>query len=131
MALLQKSFKKDAKRETSLENAVQLVSLTVQPEHDTFQVLRQYADRFNANPDHWWLMTGDKKMIYNFARKDLGLATGPGDGGAEDFIHSDKLVLLDKDRNIRGYYNGLNDSEVRKCADDIVLLTIERKKKKK
>lgn len=131
MHILQSGFKKDPKKERSLNNEIHFISITVLPEHDSFQVLRTYADRNDANPDHWWFLTGDKKTIYEFARKELGIATGSGDGGADDFIHSDKLILLDKDRYIRGYYDGLNDTAVRKCADDVVLLTLEKKKKKK
>ncbi len=131
MAILQKGFKKDPKKETSLEDDVQFVSITVMPERDSFPVLRKYADRYGANSDHWSFLTGDKKQIYNFARNELGVTTGTGDGGADDFIHSEKFILIDKDRFLRGYYNGLNDSEVKKCADDIVLLSIERKHVKK
>jgi protein SCO1/2 len=76
-------------------------------------------------------LTGDKRTIYHYIREELGLVTGPGDGGADDFIHTEKMVLLDRDRYIRGYYNGLDDTDVRRCADDIVLLTLEKKKKKK
>ena len=130
MYVLQSCFKKDAKKENSLENDVQLISITVMPERDSFQRLRTYADHWKANHDHWWFLTGDKKAIYEFARKELGIATGPGDGGADDFIHTDKLILLDKNRYIRGYYSGLNDSEGRKCSDDIVLLTLEKNRKK-
>jgi protein SCO1/2 len=131
MHTLQSGFRKDPKKEANLNNDVHFISITVMPEHDSFQVLRTYADHYDANPDHWWFLTGDKKTIYEFARKQLGLVTGPGDGGADDFIHSEKLVLLDKNRFIRGYYNGLNDTDVRKCADDIVLLTLEKDRKKK
>ena len=131
MLTLQNCFKKDPKKESTLENDVQLISITVLPERDSFQRLRTYADHYGANHDHWWFLTGDKKTIYEFARKELGISTGPGDGGADDFIHSDKLILLDKNRYIRGYYNGLNDSEGRKCSDDIVLLTLEKNRKKK
>ena len=130
MAILQMMFKKDAKKEASLDTAVQFITITVNPERDSFPVMRAYADRFGANHDRWWFLTGDKKSIYNFARNELGVVTGPGDGGAEDFIHSTKLVLIDKDRYIRGYYEGLKDTSVRKCADDIVLLTLEKKRKK-
>ena len=131
MRLLQTGFRKDPKKENNLDDVVQFVSITVNPERDSFPVLRTYADRYGANPDHWWFLTGDKKEIYNYARNELQLITGPGDGGAEDFIHSERFVLLDKDRHIRGYYNGLNDTDVRKCADDIVLLTLEKKKGEK
>ena len=104
--------------------------MTVNPERDSFQVLRKYADHYGANHDHWWFLTGDKKTIYDYARKELHLSVGPGDGGAEDFIHSKQLVLIDKNRNIRGYYDGLDSIQLRKCADDIVLLTMEKEKKR-
>jgi protein SCO1 len=129
MKLLQTSFKKDPKKEASLDTVVQFISITVNPERDTFQLLRAYADRYGVNHDNWWFLTGDKRTIYNFARHELGVTTGPGDGGAEDFIHTEKFVLVDKDRFIRGYYNGTQDTDVRKCADDIVLLTMENKHK--
>lgn len=131
MLLLQNSFKKDPKKSSTLENDIQFLFISVLPERDSVAVLRKYADRFDANHDHWWFLTGDKKTIYNFARKELGVITGPGDGGAEDLIHTNQLVLVDKDRFIRGYYDGLNDTSVRKCADDIVLITLEKKKRKK
>jgi protein SCO1/2 len=130
MRVLQNSFKKDPKKEESLEDNVAFVSITIDPAHDSFPALRAYADRHGANPDHWWFLTGDKKTIYNFARNELHLPVGPGDGGADDFIHTEKLTLLDTDRYIRGYYNGLDNIAVRKCADDIVLLTMEWKHKK-
>ena len=131
MRLLQTGFKKDSKKEASLDTVMHLISLTVDPARDTFQAMRAYADRYGVDHDHWWFLTGDKKTIYNYARKELGVATGPGDGGADDFIHTEQIVLIDKDRIIRGYYNGLNDTDVRKCADDIVLLTMENEHKKK
>lgn len=131
MQTLQKGFRRDPKKASTLENSVHFISITVMPEHDSFQVLRMYADKYGANPDHWWFMTGDKKAIYNYIRNELQLAAGAGDGGVEDLIHTEKLVLLDQDRFVRGYYNGLNDTSVRKCADDIVLLTLEKKRKKK
>lgn len=130
MRMLQNSFKKDPKKEESLENDVQFISITIDPTHDSVSALRAYADRYGANPDHWWFLTGDKKTIYNFARNELHLPVGPGDGGADDFIHTERFTLLDKDRYVRGYYNGLDDTAVRKCADDIVLLTMEWKHRK-
>jgi len=127
MRHLQDKYKKDPKKEGSLDTVVQFISITVNPERDTFQALRAYADRYGANHDHWWFLTGDKKTIYDFARNEVKLPVGPGDGGADDFIHSEKFVLVDKDRYVRGYYNGLNDSEIDNCANDIVLLNIEWK----
>lgn len=131
MRLLQKAFRHNPKIENGLDNSVHFVSISVDPERDTVQALRAYADRFGANHDHWWFLTGDKKAIYNYARQELGLATGPGDGGAEDFIHSEKMVLIDAKRIVRGYYEGLDTADVKRCADDIVLLTMEKEKKRR
>jgi protein SCO1/2 len=131
IAVLQKAFRKDPKIENGLDDSVHFVSITVNPGRDSFQALRVYADRYGANHDHWWFLTGDKKSIYNFARNELHLAVGPGDGGAEDFIHSEQLVLVDKNRIIRGYYDGLDSIQLRKCADDMVLLTMEKENRKK
>ncbi len=130
MKMLQISFKKDPRKEASLDTVLQLISITVDPEHDSVSVLRTYADAHGVNHDRWWFLTGDKKTIYNYARNVLKLRIGPGDGGSEDFIHTDKFVLIDRDRIIRGYYNGLNDTEANKCANDIVLLNMEKKHKK-
>lgn len=128
MRQLQTSFKKDTKKEASLDTVVQFISITVDPDHDSFPALRAYADKYGANHDHWWLLTGDKKTIYNYASNELQVATNTGDSGENNIIHSKKFVLLDKNRQIRGYYNGLDDTAVRRCADDIVLLTLEKTK---
>lgn len=131
MAMFQKAFRKDAKKEFRIADEIQLVSITVDPTRDSFQALRVYADKFGVDHDHWWFLTGDKKTIYDYARNELGLATGAGDGGAEDFIHTEKIIVLDKERFIRGYYDGLDTASLKKCADDVVLLTLEKKRKKK
>lgn len=124
MLLLQRAFKKN-------DTTVHLVSITVDPERDSFPALREYADRYKVNHDHWWFLTGDKAAIFNFAKNELNLTSGTGDGGVEDLAHSQTLVLLDKDRYIRGYYNGLDSGELKQCADDVVLLTLEKKRKLK
>ncbi|GAA4469192.1 SCO family protein [Nemorincola caseinilytica] len=127
--MLQKAFRRNPKMENGLENSVHFLSISVDPTRDTIEALRAYAERAGADHDHWWFLTGDKAAIYNYARNELGLAVGPGDGGAEDFIHTEKLVLIDAKRNIRGYYDGLDTVQIKKCADDIVLLTMEKEKK--
>lgn len=129
MALLQKAFRRtNMKRNDTL---VQFISVTVNPERDSVPVLRAYADRYGVNHDRWWFLTGDKKTIYDFARNELGLSTGPGDGGADDFVHTEKFVLVDRERFIRGYYNGLDSADLRRCANDIGWLAIEKKRSKK
>jgi len=131
MKLLQRAFRKDPKREEAMENKIQLISITVNPERDSVAQLRKYADRFGVNHDHWSFLTGDKKVIYDFARNELGLSVGEGDGGADDFIHTEKIVIVDRERFVRGYYDGLDSLELAKCAYDISLLTMEKKRNKK
>jgi protein SCO1/2 len=131
LALLQKAFKKDPKKEFVIGNEIQLLSITVDPGRDSVPVLRAYADRYAVDHDRWWFLTGGKPAIYNYARNELGLSVQPGDGGAEDFIHTKKIVVIDQDRYIRGYYDGTDSVALKKCADDVVLLTLEKKKKKR
>jgi protein SCO1/2 len=77
------------------------------------------------------MLTGDRNVIYDFARNELGVSVQPTGGGVDDLIHTQKLVLVDRDRHIRGYYDGLDSADLKRCADDIILLTLEKKKKKK
>lgn len=128
--MLQDAFKKDPKKKTTLDTAVHFISISVDPERDSFPALRAYADRYKANPDHWWFLTGNRQTIYNFARKQLFVTMQEGSGGIDDFIHSEKLVLLDSNRYIRGYYNGRDTADIIRCADDIVILTRQKRKKK-
>lgn len=131
MKMLQNAFRKDPKKKISIEEDIQLLSITVDPAKDSFPVLREYADRFGANHDRWWFLTGDKKAIYDFARNELGLSLQPGDGDIDDFIHTQKIVLLDQERYIRGYYDGLDTVDISRCAYDISLLSMEKKERKK
>ena len=71
-------------------------------------------------------MTGEKKDLYGFARKGLFIIATDGDGGPDDFIHSEKLVLIDKHQHIRGYYDGTSDSEVNQLIKDIQRLKKEK-----
>jgi protein SCO1/2 len=127
--MLQSAFRKDPKKAQTLDKDVQLISITVNPGQDSFQALRAYADRFGVNHDRWWFITGDKKALYNYARNELALSVGDGDGGADDFIHSEKLVIIDQQRHIRGYYDGLDSAQIGRCAYDISLITLEKEKK--
>jgi protein SCO1/2 len=110
---------------------IQFLSFTVDPERDSAPVLKRYADRFGVNPDIWWMLTGPKKTIYDFAINELKL--GLTDGGTVDsnFIHTSKFVLLDKDRIVRGYYDGMDSLALNKLAGDLVFIMLEKDKKKK
>lgn len=108
------------------DSLLQILSFSVDPVRDSVQKLRKYGYDYQVNPDNWWLLTGDKKEIYDLARHEFFVTVTEGDGGPDDFVHTEKLVLIDKDRNIRGYYNGLDSNAVRQCASDIATLHLEK-----
>jgi protein SCO1/2 len=121
MKLLNKAFLKN-------DSVARFVSISVDPENDSVPKLRAYADKYHANHDKWYFLTGSKEAIYNYARYELKLDLVEGNGDKDDFIHPEQFTLLDKYRNIRGYYNGLDSDKVRLCAEDIAYLQVEKNK---
>lgn len=111
MRLIQQAFPDDKQ--------VRLISLTVDPYHDTPAKLKSYAQHKNINLDQWQLGTGTKADLYHFARHGLFITADDGDGGANDFIHSDKIVLVDRENHIRGYYDGTDHDEIIQLIKDI------------
>lgn len=107
-------------------NFVQFLSLTVDPAHDSPTVLKRYADRYGVNSDLWWMLTGPKKTIYDFALKELRLGLQDSVNVDSNFVHSDLIALLDKDRVIRGYYDGTDTSALKRLSNDMVLVMLER-----
>lgn len=105
---------------------VQFLSFSVDPERDSVPVLKKYGDRFGVNPDVWWLLTGPKKTIYDFALTELKLGLQDGEGVDSAFIHTQKLALLDRDHVVRGYYDGLDSASLSKMARDVVFLMLEK-----
>lgn len=120
---VQDSYKKN-------DTLIQIISITVDPTRDTAEALKHYADRHNIDPGNWWLLTGDKKEIYDLARHEFFVNAVQGDGGPDDFIHTEKFVVIDKDRYIRGYYNGMDTNDIRRMVNDIAVLHIAKDKKK-
>jgi len=107
---------------------VQFLSFSVDPERDSVAQLKKYADRFGVNSDVWWLLTGPKKTIYDFALNEVKLGLQDGEGVDSNFIHTQKFVVLDRKGIVRGYYNGLDTMELSKLAEDITLLMLEKDK---
>lgn len=131
MKELQDAMKmKDFRRKID-SNFVRFLSFSVDPERDSAEVLKRYADKYGVNHDTWWFLTGDKKKIYDFALNELKIGLQDGEGVDSNFIHTQKFVLMDKDRVIRGYYNGLDSSAMSKLAEDLTLLMLEKDPKKK
>ena len=107
------------------DEEIMLLSHTVDPQRDTLQALAAYAELYGALPNKWLFVTGDKKALYHQARKGYYITATEGDGGEEDFVHSEKLVLVDKDKVIRGYYDGTDTLSVNRLMFDIKLLKLE------
>jgi protein SCO1/2 len=110
---------------------VQFLSLTVDPGHDSVPALKKYADHYGINSDVWWLLTGPKKTIYDFALNELKLGLQDSVSVDSNFVHTDYIALLDKDRVIRGYYHGTDTAAVARLADDLVFIMLEKDRKKK
>ncbi len=106
---------------------VKILSHSVDPDYDKGNVLSGYAQKYNATSDKWYFVTGDAEEIYTKARKDYYIIAGEEDSD-EGFVHSEKLVLIDKDKQIRGFYDGTNKEDVDRLIIEIQVLlhTYER-----
>jgi protein SCO1/2 len=105
------------------DNKVMLLSLSVTPYIDSVSVLKKYAQDKGVKDNKWNITTGDKKHIYNLARKSYFAVIEQGDGGLQDFIHTPNFILVDTNKQIRGVYDGTDDEAVLKLIDDIEILT--------
>lgn len=104
---------------------VLLLSHTVIPNADSVPQLKKYALEKGVQDEKWNLVTGDKKQIYDLARKSYLAAKSEGDGGAFDMIHTENFVLVDKQRRIRGFYDGTNSEAIEDLMHDIKILKQE------
>jgi len=110
---------------------VKFISLTVDPEHDSPAVIKRYADRYGVNSDVWWMLTGPKKTIYDFALNELKLGLQDSVSVDSNFVHTDYVALLDKDRVIRGYYHGTDTAAMARLREDIVFIMLEKDKRRR
>jgi len=117
MAALAQAYRRD--------DRVAFLSMTVDPETDSVPVLRAYAERHDAPKDKWYLVTGDKREIYALARNEYFVTATQGDGGPDDFVHTQNFALIDTRRQIRGYYDGTSEEEMTKLRRDLALLLEE------
>jgi protein SCO1/2 len=96
-----------------------IILFSVDPERDSVQRLNRYAQMHNIHADDWQLVTGKKAELYSLARNGFFIVATDGDGGENDFIHSENVVLIDKDLHIRGYYNATKPSDINDLISDI------------
>lgn len=102
--------------------SVKLLSISVTPEMDSIPVLKEYATKNNAIAFKWNITTGAKKHIYELARRSYFAVVNEGDGGLQDFIHTPNFILIDKEKRIRGIYNGTNNEEIERLINDVKTL---------
>lgn len=101
---------------------VLLVSHTVIPRVDTVAQLKRYALEKGVIDEKWNLLTGDKKEIYDLARKSYLAAKSEGDGGPYDMIHTENFVLVDQTKQIRGFYDGTDPEAIEDLMHDLEIL---------
>jgi protein SCO1/2 len=109
------------------DKSVMFISHTVDPETDSIPQLKSYAMAHQAESWQWRFVTGSKKDLYDMARNGYYVTATEGDGGEDDFVHTQNFVLVDKYRQIRGYYDGTDSLEMGKLLKDIALLKAEYK----
>ncbi len=107
------------------DNEVMLLSHSVTPQIDSVAQLKKYALEKGVNDKKWNLVTGDKKQIYELARKSYFAVKTDGDGGPYDMIHTENFILVDKEKRIRGFYDGTNNKDIQKLLKDIGILKRE------
>lgn len=136
MKLLQQSFKKGGDSRNKIDTSiVQFLSISVDPERDSAEVLKAFADRFGVDSDNWWMLTGNRDSIYNFIFQELKIDKLSKEPVTPEFAHTSRFVLLDRNYVVRGRmeepYSGLDSASLNTMAKDIGLLMLEKDKTQK
>lgn len=126
MLNMQRSFMKGGDKMSAPDSSiVQFISMSVDPETDSVARLKKYADRMGIDPGNWWLLTGNRDSIYSYIFNELKVdkidtltPINP------DFVHTTRFVLIDKNLNVRGFYNGTDSVSLDKLSKDIGLLML-------
>ena len=121
MSELQEHYKAD--------DEIMFLSHSVTPVIDSVSVLKEYALRKGVIDGKWNVTTGSKKQIYDLARKSYFAVLDEGNGDENDFIHTEQFVLIDKERRIRGFYDGTDKEDMEKIKKDIKILKQEYARK--
>lgn len=100
----------------------QIISNTVDPAHDSVPVLAKYAEQYGASPEVWKFCTGQRKELFDVAVHQYLLSVADSLGVNDQFVHTQYFALVDQDRQIRGFYNGLQPDDLNKLKKDIKIL---------
>jgi protein SCO1/2 len=108
---------------------VQILSHSVTPVADSVSVLNAYAEKHGANPALWWFLTGPKEDIYALARRSYFSCLDEGDGGFQDFVHTENVVLVDSQGRLRGFYDGTDEQAMSRLFRDLTFLLKKKSEK--
>ena len=104
------------------KNKVKLLSFSVTPEIDSVPVLKEYSIKKGVDDKYWNLLTGDKSKIYSLARKSFLVVKENRESNSHDMIHTENFVLVDREKRIRGFYDGTDDKDIQVLKKDIDIL---------
>jgi protein SCO1/2 len=104
---------------------VKILSYTIDPKYDSVAVLKKYADKLGVSGKTWWFLQGKKDDTYTLAEKSYLVAVGQDKTVPGGYVHQGYFVLIDKQKRIRGSYDGTNDKQVDQLIDDIKTLKTE------
>jgi protein SCO1/2 len=116
---------KDVQKEFENDDSLLILCHTVNPLHDTVEVLNAYGQTYGAKKNKWHFLTGNKKEIYDLAKDSYLVNALEADGSPEGFLHSELLLLVDKKGRIRGMFDGTDKAQVQKLIKEIKLLKTE------
>jgi protein SCO1/2 len=104
---------------------VKIISFTIDPKHDSVPVLKKYADKLGVTGNTWWFLRGDRDAVYQLAAKSFLVGVSRDSTVAGGFIHDGYFVLIDKQKHIRGSYDGTQPAQVAQLIEDIKTLKSE------
>ncbi len=102
-----------------------IYSISIDPRHDTVEVLKEYSERLGVENESWQFLTGDLDSILDLAQKGFLVSAAEDSTAPGGYIHSGAFILVDKDLRIRGYYDGTKESKVDELMKDIAILQKE------
>ena len=108
---------------------VMILSHSVTPAADSVPVLARYAERYGVDARRWWLLTGDKKEVYRLARRSYFTCLEEGDGGLQDFVHTENIALVDAQGRLRGMYDGTSKDAMDQLIEDLAILKEKKDEK--
>jgi len=133
MSKLQQSFMRggDKHKKQVDTSIVQFMSMSVDPDRDSVPVIREYANKMDVIGDNWWLLTGNRDSIYKFAFEEVKVDKFSEAPVSPDFVDTSRFVLIDKNMQVRGYYNGLDSASLLKLAKDVGYIMLEKDRNRK